>query len=528
MKHRFATVNIRGGRLLWRSMNAQSDGLEARTCEEGSDMATAAIEERELLKSLRWYDGFVVALANPGFLIGSLGFSIGALGGWGAMLLWGVSMFLGMLQNWIYAETAAMFPEKGGGIALYANEGWRRYFTLVGPVATFGYWFAWSTVLSIFGIVVGSLVQSQWFSKSVWTVSDGSVHLGLPHFIGIAAILVVWVANMRGIKPTIWMGRVTGVLLMVPLVVFIIVPYLTSNWHSSNMTMTITGPWGGWQMALVWLYVMGWSAYGVETCATFAPEYKDTLRDTNLALKSSALFSLVVYLLLPLGVTGVTGAAAAASNPYGFYVTGFDKIAGSGVSGVMVVFLCASLILSMNTATADGSRALYGIAKDGITIKQLHYLSKHHIPSRAMTLDMVMNILLILFVGSTLSILVAGNLGYIAAHFFAITGFLLLRKDRKNWPRPIKLSAVWIPIAMLLAVCNLAFIIVGNMYPSVSGYGGLKETLIGVGVLLLSIVLYIFRRVVQDKEKIHFRDEPPSLPGDEAAVPSMAVAGGGS
>jgi amino acid transporter len=98
-----------------------------------------AIEERELLKSLRWWDGFVVALANPGFLIGSLGFSIGSLGGWGAMLLWGVSMFLGTLQNWIYAETATMFPNKTGGIALYANEGWRRYFTLVGPVATFGY-----------------------------------------------------------------------------------------------------------------------------------------------------------------------------------------------------------------------------------------------------------------------------------------------------------------------------------------------------------------------------------------------------
>ncbi len=40
--------------------------------------AGAVVEERELLKALRWYDGFVIALANPGFLIGSLGYSIGA------------------------------------------------------------------------------------------------------------------------------------------------------------------------------------------------------------------------------------------------------------------------------------------------------------------------------------------------------------------------------------------------------------------------------------------------------------------
>ena len=37
--------------------------------------AQAYIEERHLLKSLRWWDGFVIALCNPGFLIASLGFS---------------------------------------------------------------------------------------------------------------------------------------------------------------------------------------------------------------------------------------------------------------------------------------------------------------------------------------------------------------------------------------------------------------------------------------------------------------------
>ncbi len=51
--------------------------------------ATAFIEERQLLKSLRWWDGFVIALCNPGFLVASLGFSMGALGTWGAVFLVG-------------------------------------------------------------------------------------------------------------------------------------------------------------------------------------------------------------------------------------------------------------------------------------------------------------------------------------------------------------------------------------------------------------------------------------------------------
>ena len=42
-------------------------------------MAHAEVEERQLLKAMTWWDGFVVALANPGFLIAGLGGSIGAL-----------------------------------------------------------------------------------------------------------------------------------------------------------------------------------------------------------------------------------------------------------------------------------------------------------------------------------------------------------------------------------------------------------------------------------------------------------------
>lgn len=482
-------------------------------------MAVAVVEERQLLKALRWYDGFVVALANPGFLIGSLGYSIGALGGWGAMTLWGISMVIGTFSNWIYSESAAMFPDKPGGIALYAHEGWRKYFTLVGPVATFGYWFAWSTVLSIFGLVIGSLIQTRWAPGQTWSWQPFSTapHIGLPHVIAIAAIMAVWLFNIFGIKPAVWVGYVTGAMLMIPLAVFIIVPYLTGDWHSSNLHWTFSGPWGGWKLAIVYLYIMGWSSYGVETCATFAPEYKDTVRDTTLALRSAALFSLAVYVLLPLGITGAIGEQAAIKDPVSFYVPAFEKIVGGWASGVMVVLLIASLLLSMNTATADGSRALYGIARDDMTIKQLFHLSRFHVPARAMTLDMLMNIILVLLVGNTLSILVAGNLGYVSAHFFALTGFLLLRKDRPNWPRPIRLSSIWVPIAAVLATANLVFIVIGASSSDLTGYGGTKETWIGVGVLAFSIVLFVYRRVVQDKKPLALREEVPATPTEEAA-----------
>ena len=84
-------------------------------------MAQAVVEERQLLKTLRWYDGFALALANPGFLLGSLGYSVLDLGGWGAAMLWGITAFLIVFVMVLYSELAAMFPHKSGGFPLYAN-----------------------------------------------------------------------------------------------------------------------------------------------------------------------------------------------------------------------------------------------------------------------------------------------------------------------------------------------------------------------------------------------------------------------
>jgi amino acid transporter len=477
-------------------------------------MAEAFVEERQLLKALRWWDGFVIALCNPGFLISSLGFSMGALGTWGAVLLWAISAGVGMLQTWIYAETASMFPDKPGGISLYAHEGWRGRFSLIGPIGAFGYWIGWSVVLSIFGKVIGDLITAQWFPTATWSVFDGAVHLDLSDFIAIGCIILVWLLNIFGIRPAVWISYVTGVGLMVPLVIFIVVPYFSGDWHSSNMTWALHG-FGGFKLAMVYLFLMGWSAYAAEVCATFAPEYHDTRRDTTIALRSAAVFTLLVFLLFPLGLGGVTGAPSAATAEGEFYVPAFAKVVGSGAAGFMLVLLIGSLFLSMISSTADGSRALYGIARDDMTVKQLYHLNRFHVPARAMTVDLVVNVLLVLFISSNLAILYMSNIGYVLAHFFALTGFLLLRRDRPNWPRPIKVGPIWVGIAVVLALFNAVLIGFGIANPTLTGYGTTTDMFIGVGVLAASVLLFFFRRLVQDKSRITFREEVPTEPTPE-------------
>ena len=261
---------------------------------------------------------------------------------------------------------------------------------------------------------------------------------------------------------------------------------------------------------------MIWST-APEAAATFAPEYKNTVRDTKKALISSAAFILVINTVVPVAMTGGVGAKKVELFDY---VGALNSLVGKGATNFFVVVLCASFIMSMNTATADGSRALYGISKDGLTVKQLGRLNKYNVPGTAMTLDMGVNILFVLFVGNLFGILVASNIGYVLANMFAIGAFVLLRRDRPNWPRPIKLPSYWVPIAMVLFVVFAIFSVVGIGWFQIAGggavYGGTKEKIIGFCVLAGSLLLFLFRRVIQDKETPHLREETPTMP--DAAV----------
>ena len=499
-------------------------------------MATAAVEEQELLKAMSWYDGFVVALANPSFLLTALGGSVLSLGGWGATIIWLISVIIGGLHNNLYAEVAAMFPKLPGGVAVYAHEAWKRYTTLVGPIAAVGYWLGWSVVLSLNGAIVGFLLQAQFFPHANWGRTTQSLIFGVNFssapaiLIGVALIGLIWMANVFGVRQAVWTGYVTGGLLIFPLVVLIVLPYLTGDWHSENMHNLVNfGSLGdtGWRLVITWLYLMCWSSYGFECCASFAPEYHDPAHDTAKALRAAAIFSLFVYGLLPIGAIGTFGDKnISLDNTLTFYSPLFNTLVGRGLADVLIIMLCAGIVLSMNTATMDGSRALYGISKDGMTIRWLGRLNKNSVPGNAMTLDAILNIILLftaigtLAGGGYLKVLAVSNFGYVISHIFAISGFLLLRKDRPAWPRPITTGRSWVPIAWFCLVYDIVLLVVGSVSFKLTGYpGGLTILYSSLAVLVISILLFVYRTVVEDKRPMQWRIEAPATPDDHIGPP---------
>ena len=198
----------------------------------------------------------------------------------------------------------------------------------------------------------------------------------------------------------------------------------------------------------------------------------------------------------------------------------------------MVLFLCAGLLLSMNTATMDGSRALYALSKEGMTVKQLGVLNSHHVPSRAMTLDLVLNLFLLFAFPSIFFVLAAGNLGYIFAHVLALSGFLLLRRDRPTWPRPLKHGPVWVVTGSGVQVSTCSDIF-GLLFLKYTGYAwnndfsdpsGFVNRIILVGVLAIvaGVVGYVIAQYQHGKR---FKSTDPSDEQPSEEVKAMMAGG---
>ncbi len=191
------------------------------------------------------------------------------------------------------------------------------------------------------------------------------------------------------------------------------------------------------------------------------------------------------------GVDGVSKAVTTGAEGQ-FYTQAMGTLVGHGAASFFTICIIASLLLSMTSSTADAGRALFGISRAGMTIKQFGVLNRFHVPARAMTLDLIVNIVLVLFIKSNLAILYMSNIGYVLAHVFALSGFLLLRRDRPNWPRPIKVGSGWLPIAGVPVraerCCSWSS---ARWHPSSTATAPGPTSAIGIGVLVGSLVLFV-------------------------------------
>ncbi|MBY3153284.1 APC family permease [Rhizobium laguerreae] len=104
--------------------------------------------EGKLVRALDWKGAFWVAAGVPPLVLFSIGGIAGTTGKL-AFVVWIISMVMGFLQSFTYAEIAGMFANKSGGASVYGATAWLRYSKFIAPLSVWCNWFAWSPVLSL-------------------------------------------------------------------------------------------------------------------------------------------------------------------------------------------------------------------------------------------------------------------------------------------------------------------------------------------------------------------------------------------
>ncbi len=251
-----------------------------------------------LVRALDWKGAFWVAAGVPPLVLFSIGGIAGTTGKL-AFLVWIISMIMGFLQSFTYAEMAGMFGSKSGGASVYGATAWLRYSKLVAPLSVWCNWFAWSPVLSLgcaiaAGYILNALfpipaADSQmvldWVTANLASYTDttqavvdyiaanagtapadaitavatadgvsaltpwlrtfeaatlavpgiGTLHFNATFAIGVILMLIMFAIQHRGIASTASAQKILAIVVLVPLLLVGLMPILTGAIQSSNV-----------------------------------------------------------------------------------------------------------------------------------------------------------------------------------------------------------------------------------------------------------------------------------------------------
>lgn len=253
----------------------------------------------EMVRALDWKGAFWVAAGVPPLVLFSIGGIAGTTGKL-AFVVWIISMIMGFLQSFTYAEMAGMFGNKSGGTSVYGATAWLRYSKLIAPLSVWCNWFAWSPVLSLgcaiaAGYILNALfpiplAESQqvmdWVSANLAsytaetpavveylaanagsTAADaitavatadgvnaltpwfrgyeafniaipglGTLHFNSTFLIGVALMLIILAIQHRGVAQTASAQKWLAIIVLVPLLLVGLVPILTGAIDTMNVT----------------------------------------------------------------------------------------------------------------------------------------------------------------------------------------------------------------------------------------------------------------------------------------------------
>ena len=463
-----------------------------------------------LQKKTNWWGAFVIGLAGTILVTGIAPFAVQSMGA-ASIPLFFFTTAGGVILCLCLAELAAMMPDRTGGLPSYALETYQVF----GPAAArhVGGVSAWAYGLGWFPVAPINMILAARYIVELWNLSPGRewTPIGAPIsttglIISIAGLLLLFIPCYKGIRLGTAFATVFGIISMVPLTLIIFLPLFqpsTMDWSRMRGFPLADPATANFPFFVSWVFIMTWSVLAMEAAACYIGECRNPARDAKIAMIASGLYGFFIYVSIPVMLVVVLGRSQ--TDPLTVFLAYTAAIFGSAgpVKWLIGIPLIVALLLSVLNAIMGCGRSLYQIAHDGLLPRAFQHQNHHGVPDVAMGFNLVASILVV-FLGSPLEIYIFSNMGYLLSLALALIGYFLYRQFQPDLPRPVRMPGWLRYVALFLGVAFLFVWIYGGYYASDLAVGPGKRWLffLGLGVLVLYVPLYAYRRLIEDRKPV--------------------------
>jgi amino acid transporter len=460
-----------------------------------------------LQRKTNWWGAFVIGLAGTLLVTGIAPYAVKGMGA-AAIPVFFVVTSAGVVLCLCLAELAAMMPHRTGGLPSYAAETYKDFgpdvARQVGGLSAWAYGLGWFPVAPINMILAAryiALLCGLPLGEEFTPISAPITLTVL--LLALTGLFILFVPCYLGIQLGTSFATVLGVVSMVPITLLVFLPFFvpaTMHWENVRGFPPADPAKADFTFYTSWVFIMTWSVLAMEAAACYIGECRDPARDAMIAMTSSGLYGLFIYVTLPLMLVVVLGNQTDA-DPLIAFLAYTEAIFGAGtwVRWVIGIPLILALMLSVLNALMGCGRSLYQAAHDGLLPKVFQHTNRHGAPDYAMAFNLVCSAGVV-FLASPLEIYIVSNMGYLLSLGLALFGYFLYRQGHPDVPRPVRMPGFLRYVALGISVVFLFVWIYGGYHASDIAVGPGKRWLffLGLGILLLYLPLYAYRRYVED------------------------------
>lgn len=408
--------------------------------------------------------GLVVANMIGTGVFTSLGFQLAEnQNTWSIILLWLIGGIMALIGAFVYAELGTHFKKSGGDYIFLSRT--------ISP--SVGYLYAWISLTIGFPapVAIASMAMVQYWQPLIG--AEFSLAMGL------VSIIAMSIFHSFSVHQS---GNVQNILTAIKLLFVFSLIVIGSVWASTlgEPSFDFTPTWKGEILrpgfAISLIYVF-YAYTGWNSAAYIVEEIEQPRKNLPKALISATIIVMIVYVLLQLvflkhaSIDQLTGKVQVATLAFG-------NIFGSQGIFWVSLFIGIQLIATISGYTWVGPRITNAMAKEFKLWKLLAKTNNNGIPVRAVWFNTIISFVLMLS-GSFETVLLYVGFVLQLMGTFTITSSLMI-KHTEGFRSPLK---PWLQIIYIIfSLWVTAFML----------YDRPKESLIGMGIILIGIILFKF------------------------------------